>query len=198
MEETLPLFLPLVGRSISRCQRPPLATFYGYLACVPGIKLDVYLIQHGESKSKEEDPARPLTERGRKSVENVGADLARVGVSFDRVFHSGKLRAQQTAEILADSLGIGDKVEAHSGLDPMDPVKPIMDWFSELAERALKSVAIVGHLPFLDKLASILVTGSESAGVIAFQYAGVVRLVPKAEGQGYRVRWVLTSELITQ
>jgi phosphohistidine phosphatase len=158
--------------------------------------LDVYLIQHAESKSKEEDPARPLTDRGKISVENVGAQLVRLGISFDRVFHSGKLRAQRTAEILGGALKINDKVEAHTGLDPMDPVDPILRWLSEQAERGLKSIAIVGHLPFLDRLASILVTGNESAGVIAFQYAGVVRLVPEGQGEGYRVRWVLAPELI--
>ena len=152
------------------------------------------MIQHAESKSKEEDPARPITERGRKSVENVGAHLVRLGIGFNRVFHSGKLRAQQTAEILGGLLN--SEVEAHAGLDPMDPVTPTMRWFSEQARRGLKSVAIVGHLPFLDKLASIMVTGSESVGVVAFQYAGVVRLVPKGEEEGYRVRWVLAPELI--
>jgi phosphohistidine phosphatase len=158
--------------------------------------LDVYLIQHAESKPKEEDPARPLTDRGRKSVENVGAHLVRLGVDFDRVFHSGKLRARQTAEILGASLRINDKVQARTGLDPTDPVEPIVRWLSEQAERGLKSIAIVGHLPFLDRLASILVTGNESAEVVAFQYVGVVRLVPNGQGEGYRVRWMLAPELI--
>ena len=173
-----------------------LATFYLYLVCSSKIALDVYLIQHAESKSKEEDHGRPLTDRGKKSVENVAGYLARLGISFDIVLHSGKLRAQHTAEILGETLMV-DRVEAHTGLDPLDPVEPIMRWLSERTEMGLKSVAVVGHLPFLDKLASILVTGSESAGVVAFQYAGVVRLVPKAEGQGYRVRWVLPPELVT-
>lgn len=173
----------------------PLATFYGHLVCILRIRLDVYLIQHAESKSKEEDPARPLTDRGKDNVEKVGAHLARVGVSFDRVFHSGKLRAQQTAEILGSRLKISE-VEAHTGLDPMDPVEPITGWLSELADGGLKSVAVVGHLPFLERLASILITGDESEGMIAFQYAGVVRLVPRTEGQRFRVRWVVTPELI--
>ncbi len=159
--------------------------------------LEIYLVQHGESKSKDEDPVRPLTDDGRKTVENVAAHLAGLGIAFDRVFHSGKLRAQQTAEILAGSLKISEKLEARKGLDPLDPVEPIMRWLSEQAQRGLRSVAIIGHLPFLDKLASLLVTGNENAGVIAFQYAGVVRLVPKREGEGYRVRWVLAPELFT-
>jgi len=160
--------------------------------------LDIYLIQHAESKSKEEDPARPLTDEGRRTIEKVGEHLARLGISFDRVFHSGKLRAQQTAEILAGSLNINEKIEAHAGLDPLDPVKPIAQWLSEDARQGVKSVAIVGHLPFLEKLASLLITGNETSGVVSFQYAGVVRLAPKAQGQGYTVRWVLTPELITR
>jgi phosphohistidine phosphatase len=159
--------------------------------------LEVYLIQHAESKSKEEDPARPLTDDGRKMIEMVGEHLARMDISFDRVFHSGKRRAQQTAEIFADRLNIDEKVEAHTGLDPLDAVEPIAEWLSKQAQDGLKTVAIVGHLPFLDKLASLLVTGSKSAEVIAFQHAGVVNLTPKAQGHGYTVRWVLTPELIT-
>jgi len=157
--------------------------------------LDVYLIQHAESKPKEEDPARPLTDRGRAEVEAIGAHLTRLGIRFDQVFHSGKLRAQQTAEILGGCLK--SRVEARLGLDPADPVEPIMRWLSEQAEVGMKSIAIVGHLPFLDKLVSILVTGSESEGVVAFQYAAVVNLIPKEEGERYRVRWMLVPELIT-
>jgi phosphohistidine phosphatase len=162
------------------------------------ITLQIYLIQHAESKSKEEDPARPLTNEGRRTAEMVAEHLSRLGISFNRVFHSGKLRAQQTAEILAGSLKIDEKVEAHTGLDPLDPVKPIAQWLSEQAGQGVKSVAIVGHLPSLEKLASLLVAGNETAGVVSFQYAGVVRLAPKAQGQGYTVRWVLTPELITR
>ena len=157
--------------------------------------MDVYLIQHAEAISKEEDASRPLSDDGRKTVANVGTHLARLGVSFDRVFHSGKLRAQQTAEILGASLNVS-AAESHAGLDPMDPVEPVRRWLRKEADRGLKSIAVVGHLPFLDKLSSVLVTGSESVGVVAFQYAGVVRLVPKGEGEGYRVRWVLAPELI--
>ena len=157
--------------------------------------MDVYLIQHAESKPKEEDPTRLLTERGRAEVEAMGAHLVRLGIRFDRVFHSGKLRAQQTADIVGGSLKIS-RVEARIGLDPADPVEPIMRWLLEQAELGVKSIAIVGHLPFLDKLVSILVTGSESEGVVAFQYAAVVKLIPKEEGERYRVRWILPPELI--
>jgi len=159
--------------------------------------MDIYLIQHGESKSKEEDPDRPLTEGGKQTVERMAVLLDSLGISFDRIFHSGKLRAQQTAEILANQLKIGNRVEARTGLDPLDPVEPTKNWLSEQTQRGLKAIAIVGHLPFLDKLASLLVTGNETDGIIAFQYAGVVRLALKGQGEGYRVRWILAPELLT-
>jgi phosphohistidine phosphatase len=186
------------GRSAIRVSPAFLATtFMQTLVWILVSTLEVYLIQHAESKSKEEDPARPLTDDGRKMVEMVGEHLARVGISFDRVFHSGKLRAQQTAEILADRLNIIEKVEAHTGLDPLDPVKPTAQWLSEQTQDGPRTVAIVGHLPFLDRLSSLLVAGNETTGVIAFQHAGVVYLTPKAQGHGYTVRWLLTPELIT-
>jgi phosphohistidine phosphatase len=159
--------------------------------------MDIYLIQHGESKPKEEDPARPLTDSGKRTAGRMAVLLGSLGISFDRVFHSGKLRAQQTAEIFANQLKIGDRVEARTGLDPLDSVEPAKNWLSEQAQRGVKAIAIVGHLPFLDKLASLLVTGNETAGIIAFQYAGVLRLAPRGQGEGYRVRWMLAPELLT-
>lgn len=159
--------------------------------------MDIYLIQHGESKPKEEDPARPLTDAGKRTVGRMAVLLDSLGISFDRVFHSGKLRAQQTAEILANQLKIADRVEARTGLDPLDSVEPAKNWLSQQAQRGVKAIAIVGHLPFLDKLASLLVTGNETGGIIAFQYAGVVRLAPKGQNEGYRVRWMLAPELLT-
>jgi len=169
--------------------------FYWHTAKIFRITLDVYLIQHAESKLKEEDPERPLTERGRENAEKIRAHLTKLGIRFERIFHSGKLRAQQTAEILA-SLAINNEVEVHAGLDPMDPVEPIVRWISGLSEQGFKSVAVVGHLPFLDRLSTLLITGTESPGVIAFQNAGVVKLVPREEGRGYRVHWALTPDLL--
>ncbi len=155
--------------------------------------MDVYLVQHAQSKPKEEDPARPLTADGVKTIEKVASHCAKMKLSADQIYHSGKLRAQQTAEVLAKHLNAPNIVQAKAGLDPLDPVGPAKSWLEELAGRGLKSVAVVGHLPFLDKLASLLVAGNENAGIISFQNAGVVKLVPKSPGEGYCVQWILTA-----
>lgn len=68
--------------------------------------MKLYLVQHGESKPESEDPARPLTNAGRAAVEQVGYHLFRAALlAADVVIrHSGKLRAAQTARILASCL----------------------------------------------------------------------------------------------
>ena len=61
----------------------------------------LYLVQHGEATKETEDPARPLTEHGRQEVVKVARALARVRLGVSVIAHSGKLRARQTAELLA-------------------------------------------------------------------------------------------------
>ncbi len=153
--------------------------------------MDVYLMQHGVALTEEQDPARSLAEDGRAAVQAVVALARAAGVEVDLCLHSGKLRAQQTAQILADGLGIDD-VRTHAGLNPSDDVAPVAHW---LAESGAASIAVVGHLPFLDRLASLLVAGDAGAEVVRFRNAGLVKLVPKDEAAGYAVDWVLVPEL---
>lgn len=156
--------------------------------------MELYLMQHGLAKTREEDPDRPLTDEGRAAVGRVADRVAALGLKPDRVYHSGILRARQTAEILAGRLGIPERVEARPGLEPLDPVGPVAGWLDELAAR-LGAVVLVGHLPFLDRLASLLVAGNEEAQVVAFRMGGLVKLVPKGNRPGYSVAWALTPEL---
>ena len=154
--------------------------------------MDLYLMQHGAALTDEQDPARPLTEAGHSDVERVVARARRAGVDVDRCLHSGKLRAQQTASLLADALEIPE-VEAHAGLNPGDDVAAFAGWLAQIPETG--SVAVVGHLPFLGKLASLLVAGDEAAAVIRFRNAGLVKLVRKKDAPGYCVAWILVPEL---
>lgn len=153
--------------------------------------MDLYLMQHGVAAAEEEDPSRPLTAAGRAEVEAVAARARDLGVRADRCVHSGKLRAEQTATILADALGATP--EARSGLSPSDPVGPVADWLrTEVATTG--GLAVVGHLPFLDRLASVLVAGDEHAHVVRFRNAGLVALAETEDG--FAVSWVLLPELV--
>ncbi len=156
--------------------------------------MDVYLMQHGVAVAEEVDPTRPLTADGRAAVDRVAERARRAGVRIDRCVHSGKVRAEQTARILAEALGA--KIEQRTGLAPSDPVAPFADWIGQEARSTPDAaIAVVGHLPFLDRLAALLVAGDERAQAVRFQNAGLVRLVPKRDTDGYTVAWVLVPDL---
>jgi phosphohistidine phosphatase len=150
----------------------------------------LYLIQHGEAKPEDVDPRRSLTEKGVADVSTVAGFLKPLQVTVRAVFHSGKTRALQTAEILAEVVRGGD-LKAHGGLAPNDPVDSVKD---EIAQ-TFDDLMIVGHLPFLGKLASVLVAGSESADAVAFRQGGIVCLERDEKG-AWRVRWMVTPDLL--
>ena len=86
--------------------------------------MHLYLVQHGASKSEAEDPQRSLTDEGRRTVEHMAECLASLGVALDRIEHSEKLRARQTAEILAARLQPQDGTKQVSAMGPNDDVRP--------------------------------------------------------------------------
>jgi len=157
------------------------------------VALDIYLIQHAESVSEKEDPQRPLSDEGKVTMEKVGSLAARLGINPDMIYHSGKLRAKQTAEALAQHLQLSDKVRERPGLAPLDQVSPTADWLEKEAASGTRSLAIVAHLPFLEKLASLLVAGNEENGVVAFQHGAIVKLV--SAGRKYAVQLVISKQL---
>ena len=156
--------------------------------------MDIFLMQHGLATSAEEDVSRPLTPEGRDGIERIAARVRNAGIRADICVHSGKTRAEQTARILAEA--VGTTAEARDGLNPSDPVPPFADWLQEQARQSPQgAIAVVGHLPFLDRLASLLVAGDEQAQAVRFQNGGLVKLVPKYEAAGFTVAWILPPDL---
>jgi phosphohistidine phosphatase len=138
----------------------------------------LYLTRHGDALPKEQDPNRPLSEAGRKQVSHVGDLLEQIGAGVDRMIHSGKPRALQTAEILAQSVMWEPELESADDMNPNDPVEPWVDRLSDLAADTM----LVGHLPFLAKLVSRLVTGAEGTALVSFRSGAVVCLERSEEG----------------
>ena len=137
----------------------------------------LYLVQHGQAFPAAEHPDRPLTDAGRREVATVAALLARGQPPVSRIVHSGKPRARQTAEILADHLKPSQPVEAATGLDPHDPVEP---WIAA-ANGWTEDRLLVGHQPFLGQLVSRLVLGEERA-LVDYRPGTVVCLEPTGAG----------------
>jgi phosphohistidine phosphatase len=152
--------------------------------------MELFLVQHGEAKPEQEDPERPLSDRGRADVERTARAAARIGLEVGAIRHSGKLRARQTAEILARELKPAGGVSELPGLAPKDD--------PAAARRAVEALSaplmLVGHLPHLSRLASSLLVGDPEKEIVAFQMGGIVRLV-ETDGR-WRVRFALTPEML--
>ena len=129
--------------------------------------MDLYLMQHGQATTETEDPERPLTDAGRAAVQRVAQRARAAGVRISGCLHSGKLRAEQTAQLLVREIGGEPSVEPRPGLAPNDPVVAVALWLRTGTEH--QSLALVGHMPFLGKLASLLVVGDEQAQVVGFR-----------------------------
>jgi phosphohistidine phosphatase len=152
----------------------------------------LYLVQHAEAKSKEEDPERGLTEKGLQDIRKVASYVAGLNIRVDEIFHSGKKRALQTAEVLAEHLKLEKDVFEKDGLAPMDDPQI---WFERLSELE-EDIMLVGHLPHLSKLASLILTGDAGKTIINFKNAGILCL-KRSEDAHWSVEWMITPDLIT-
>ena len=153
--------------------------------------MKLYLVQHGAACAKDVDPERPLTDAGRADVERLAAMLGRAGVRVERVIHSGKLRAEQTAQCLADTLAPGVALESSGIINPNDNPKAF-DWQSGSWDH---STLVVGHLPFMAKLVAHLVTNDENRPLTAFQPGSVVCL-EREDGSDWLINWMIRPELL--
>ncbi|MBM3319212.1 MAG: phosphohistidine phosphatase SixA [Candidatus Eisenbacteria bacterium] len=119
---------------------------------------DIVIMRHGHAMPSDTDPDRGLTETGIADSIYVADQLAAAGIRVERILHSGKTRARQTAEILTDRVGRSAAIEVRKGLDPNDEIDAIAQELSSIEE----DIAVVGHLPHLELLLTRLV-GKEYA-----------------------------------
>lgn len=153
----------------------------------------LYLVQHGEALAEQLDPARPLSEAGEADVRLLAAFLAGRALHVAQIAHSGKLRARQTAELLAGALAPPPPVAERPNLNPNDPPE---DLARELAKRQ-DDVMLVGHLPFMGRLAALLVSGRPHDDIVAFTPGSVVCL-ERAGQERWSVAWMLRPELLNR
>lgn len=153
----------------------------------------LYLVRHGEAKSKDQDAERPLTEAGSGMVRRVAALLGGIRLAVGGIHHSTKLRARQTAEILAAGSGAVAPLTEVPYLDPLADVEELAGSLS----RASSDLMLVGHLPHLDRLASRLVAGDADREIFSFPESGVLCLRRSAASRGvegdaaWTVQWML-------
>ncbi len=151
--------------------------------------MKLYLMRHGEARSESEDPQRSLTVKGEEGTRKISEALIKLSIGPLKICHSSKKRAEQTARIIA--AGLGMTAQMSQGLKPNDAVRP---WVERIFKES-EDLMIVGHLPFLENLASLLVCGDEGRKVVAFSCSTIVCL-HKKEAATWVIEWVLTPETI--
>jgi len=151
----------------------------------------VYLVRHGQATSTTENPERPLTIEGRRHAERVASWLEKSGHEVDEILHSEKLRARQTAKIFGSRLGLhAAKVHETPGLRPHDDPSAMAD----AIEADRRSIMVVGHLPYLSRLASALLVRDPDCLNTRITDAGVVVL--GRAGSGWQIEAVASHEMI--
>ena len=155
--------------------------------------MKLYLVQHGLAKSKTEDPERPLTDQGLAETMKMAEFATSSGiVQPNHIFHSGKTRAKQTAEVLAEQLKLAlpEKVLPSSGLAPMDETAIWADKLGQMTEE----VMLVGHLPHLAKLSARLLVEDENKNIVKFRNSGIVCLDRDDDGV-WSLSWLAVPEM---
>jgi phosphohistidine phosphatase len=150
----------------------------------------LYLVQHGKSLPKDIDPEQGLSEEGVAEVERIAQAAKGYNVQVRQIRHSTKERARQTAAVFQAALMPQEPMQVMEGLGPMDDVKAI-------AGRMLDkpNLMLVGHLPFMERLASYLITGATEKKVFKFQNGGIVCLDREPESGDWFVKWALMPNI---
>ncbi len=153
--------------------------------------MKLYLVQHGEAIPEEIDSNRPLSDQGRQDVERLARFLAARGVRVPRVWHSGKTRARQTADLLAAAVAPGMKADARTGLAPIDSPEAVAETLADWRGDAM----VVGHLPFMARLVTHIVAKSGDGKIVAYVPGSLVCL-ERDEGGAWAIAWMLRPEVV--
>ncbi len=150
----------------------------------------LYLVQHGKSLAKEQDPEQGLAPEGVAEVRRIAAVAQGYRVPVAAIRHSGKQRARETAEIFAAALQPAGGLMATGGLNPLDDVTAAAKTLDPAAH-----LMLVGHLPFMERLAAYLITGRSEPRVFKFQNGGIVCLDREPEGGPWFIKWALMPQI---
>jgi phosphohistidine phosphatase len=144
----------------------------------------IYLVHHADAVGPEVDSQRPLSLGGRMHADLLAQKARDRGVKPVAIWHSGKLRARQTAEAFWRICNPLAEFKAIRGLQPTDPG----EWARDLVTREPRDVMLVGHMPSLPKIFALMTTG-DAEMELAFPAHGLVALEPEADR--WRERWRL-------
>jgi phosphohistidine phosphatase len=156
--------------------------------------IELHLLRHahaGDPMAWEgPDERRPLSDKGEKQADRLGRFLAGVGFSPDAIITSPKLRAAQTAEIVAGHIGMQVTIDERlaGGVD-LGTVEAILHDTRDPARPVL-----VGHDPDFSELLEALTDCSS----LTMKKGAILRIDaerPLSPGGG-TLAWLVPPELL--
>lgn len=160
--------------------------------------MNVYLMRHGLAVERgtpgyDSDRERPLTSKGERKVRRVAEAFVKMEVSFDVIFSSPLVRAQQTADVLSDEMKAKQKVQLTEHLAPGGSTKELVNLLQHLPDSP-QEILIVGHEPDLGQLAASLLAGGDGVAIV-FKKGGAAKLTVEnlRAGRCATLEWLLTS-----
>jgi phosphohistidine phosphatase len=144
--------------------------------------MHLFLIHHGVAVGPEEDARRPLSAVGLAGTARIAAKAAALGAKPEVVWHSGKLRAKQTAEAFWRACNALAEFSATRDLQPDDSPQ----WMRDRLRGEPRDLLLAGHFPHMPRLLALLTGGVED-----FPPHGVVALETDDGGESWREIWRL-------
>jgi phosphohistidine phosphatase len=152
--------------------------------------MTLYLVQHGQSLSKDVDPDQGLSEKGVAETERIAGVAKNYQINVGQIMHSVKTRARKTADIFASALNPTKGLKEVEGLKPMDDVAAFAASLNPDTNTML-----VGHLPFMERMASYLITGSVDKPIFKFQNSGIVCMDKDPNSEFWVIVWTLMPRI---
>ena len=147
----------------------------------------MFLVHHADAVGPDVDSRRPLSALGERQAAQAAAETAARGARPAVVWHSGKLRARQTAEAFWRACNALAAFSSTRDLQPDDPP----EWIRDRLRGEARDILIAGHYPHLPQLLTLMVSAPDSAGARTFPQHGVVALETDDEGKTWNELWRL-------
>ena len=155
------------------------------------LKMKLYLVRHGIYVPMDVSMTCPLSPEGRAEIYRLASFFSKLRLKVPNIFHSSKLRAIQTAEILANAVSDG-RCEFLEGLEPNDPIPPML----KIINARTEDLMLVGHLPYIAKLTDRILAVDEDITLVDYQ-PGTTVCLSNDSGQ-WSINWILNSTLCSQ
>jgi phosphohistidine phosphatase len=153
------------------------------------MNMRLYLARHAEAASKQKDKIRGLTPKGIRDAQALAGFVRLLGVKVASIWHSGKPRSVQTAEVLASAFHARRNQILRPDINPNSPARPV----AKLIQKARKDLLIVGHQPFLGKLACKLLGRGATPAMLNLAKASILCLEYR-DDRGWQIEWMINPE----